>query len=66
MKEYKLTVKDFSIIKNAAHVIWIHDAIKHDHFVVECYIRAFIGFVNSNNLKIIDGKLYEAENLKSN
>ena len=42
----------------------IHDAIKHDNFVVECHIRAFIGFVNSRNLKIVDGKLYEAEKSK--
>ena len=66
MKEYKLTARDYASIKDAAHAIWIHDAIKHDNFVVECHIRAFIGFVNSHNLKIVDGKLYEAEKPKAN
>ncbi len=66
MKEYKLTAQDYATVKNGAHAIWIHDAIKHDNFVVECHIRSFISFLNSRNLKIVDGKIYEAEKPKSN
>jgi len=66
MKEYILTEKDYAAIKDRAHGVWMEQAIKHEYFVVQCHVSAFISFINSKNLKIVDGKLYEQEKSKSN
>ncbi len=65
MKEYSITEKDLQIIKDHAHQVWMHDAIKNEYFVVDCYVKATLTFINSRGLKLIDGKLYEPEKPKS-
>lgn len=65
MKEYKITEKDLQSIKDLAHGLWVQDAIRNEYFVVQCYVKATIGFLNSRGLKVVEGKLYEQEKPKS-
>lgn len=65
MKEYKLTEKDLQSIKDMAHYHWVRDTIQSEYYVVQCYVKATIGFINSRGLKVVEGKLYEQEKPKS-
>ncbi len=65
MKEYILTEKDYATIRDSAHQQWMHDAIKHEYFNCQCYVKATLIFINSRKLTMIDGKLYEQEKPKS-
>jgi hypothetical protein len=61
MKQYKLTNKDFILIKDFAHREWLNREIKEDNFHIECYTYAVIRWLNSKKLILKDGKLYESE-----
>lgn len=58
MKNYNLSKTDIKIIKDQALVLWKNRIISGDNFVTECYIDAFLSFLISKNLTIVNGKLY--------
>ena len=61
MKEIVLTHKDLSLIKAMATKEWVNKSHKTDNFVCECYLNAFISYLNGNKMMVIDGKIYVKE-----
>jgi hypothetical protein len=59
MKEYTVTLSDLATIKEAALKHYVDKAIKNDYFMAECYLTGVITLMNSKQLVLKDGKLYE-------
>lgn len=65
MKEYKLKDEDYKRIKELAHSEFMSTPSDYEGLhLCKCFTNGLISFINSKNLIIKDGKVYEQKNSK--